>query len=48
LVRAPEGNGCAKRLIRPREENLPGLRTFETIGQLRQAPLELRRTCNST
>jgi hypothetical protein len=48
LVRAPEGNGCAKRFIRPREENLPGLRTFDTVGQLRQAPLELRWTCNST
>jgi hypothetical protein len=48
LVRALEGNGCANRLIRPLEENLPGLRTFDTVGQLRQAPLKLRRICNST
>jgi hypothetical protein len=48
LVQAPEGNGCANRLIRPLEENLPGLRTFDTVGQPRQAPLELRRICNST
>jgi hypothetical protein len=48
LVRAPEGNGCAKGFIRPLKENLPRLRTFDTVGQLRQAPLELRRICNST
>jgi hypothetical protein len=48
LVRALEGNGCAKGFIRPLKENLPGLRTFDTVGQLRQAPLELRRICNST
>jgi putative transposase len=36
-VRAPEGSGCAERLIRTLKENLPWVRTFETVEELRRA-----------
>jgi transposase InsO family protein len=37
FVRAPEGNGCAERLIRTLKEQLLWVRTFETVEALRQA-----------
>jgi transposase InsO family protein len=48
FVRAPEGNGCAERLIRTLKENLLWVRTFETVEQLRQALLHFREIYNST
>src|SRR3982751_2219809 len=39
FVRAPEGNGCAERFIRPLKENLLWVRTFDTVEELRQALL---------
>jgi putative transposase len=46
--RAPEGNGCAERLIRTLKENVLWVQTFETVEQLRQALLDFRETYNST
>jgi transposase InsO family protein len=37
FVRAPEGNGCAERLIRTLKENLLWVRTFDTIEELQAA-----------
>lgn len=37
FVRAPEGNGCAERIIRTLKEQLLWVRNFETIEELRQA-----------
>lgn len=37
FVRAPEGNGCAERIIRTLKEQLLWVRSFETIEELRQA-----------
>ena len=34
FVRAPEGNGCAERFIRPLKENLLWVRTFATVEEL--------------
>jgi transposase InsO family protein len=48
FVRAPEGNGCAERFIRTLKENLPWVRTFETVEELRQALLAFRETYNTT
>jgi transposase InsO family protein len=48
FVRAPEGNGCAERFIRPLKENLLWVRTFDTVEELRQALLEFRDTYNTT
>ena len=48
FVRAPEGNGCAERFIRTLKENLPWVRTFDTIEELRLALLAFRRTYNAT
>jgi putative transposase len=48
FVRAPEGNGCAERFIRTLKENLLGVRTFETIEELRQALLAFREIYNDT
>ena len=42
FVRAPEGNGCAERLIRTLKENLLWVRHFETIEELRLALLAFR------
>lgn len=48
FVRAPEGNGCAERLIRTLKENLLWVRTFDTVEELRQALLEFRKAHNAT
>jgi len=48
FVRAPEGNGCAERFIRTLKENLPWVRTFETVEELRLALIEFRETYNTT
>lgn len=37
FVRAPEGNGCAERMIRTLKEQLLWVRTFDTIEELRLA-----------
>lgn len=37
FVRAPEGNGCAERIIRTLKEQLLWLRTFATVEELRLA-----------
>jgi putative transposase len=47
FVSAPKGNGCAERFIRTLKENLLWVRTFETIEELRQAPLAFRETYNT-
>ncbi len=39
FVRAPEGNGCAERFIRTLKEQVPWVRTFATVEELRQALL---------
>jgi len=48
FVRAPEGNGCAERLIRTLKENLLWVRPFDTVEELRQALLAFRETYNTT
>ena len=48
FVRAPEGNGCAERFIRPLKENLLWVRTFDTVEELRQALLVFRAVYNTT
>ncbi len=48
FVRAPEGNGCAERLIRTLKENLLWVRTFDSVEDLRVALLEFRETYNTT
>src|SRR3954447_2717182 len=48
FVRAPEGNGCAKRFIRTRKKNLPWLRAFETVEEPRQALLGFPQRYNTT
>ena len=48
FVRAPEGNGCAKRFIRTLKENLLWVQTFNTIEELRQALLTFRKTYNTS
>ena len=48
FVRAPEGNGCAKRFIRTLKENLLWVRTFDTVEELRQALLAFRDTYNTS
>ena len=47
FVRAPEGNGCAKRFIRTLKENLLWVRTFRTVEELRLALLDFRQTYNN-
>jgi hypothetical protein len=42
LIRAPEGNGCAERFIRTLKENVLWVQTFDTVEDLRQAPLAFR------
>ena len=37
FLRAPEGNGCAERVIRTLKEQLLWVRTFATVEELRQA-----------
>jgi transposase InsO family protein len=46
FVRAPEGNGCAERLIRTLKENLLWVRSFRTVEELRLALIDFRRTYN--
>jgi hypothetical protein len=46
FVRAPEGNGCAERIIRTLKEQLLWVRTFDTIEELRQALLAWRTLYN--
>lgn len=46
FVRAPEGNGCAERIIRTLKENLLWVRTFATIEELRLALLEWMKIYN--
>jgi putative transposase len=46
FVRAPEGNGCAERFVRILKENLLWVQIFATVGELRQAPLDFKRTYN--
>jgi transposase InsO family protein len=46
FVRAPEGNGCAERIIRTLKEQLLWVRTFDTIEELRQALLAWRKLYN--
>jgi putative transposase len=48
FVRAPEGNGCAERFIRTLKENLLWVRSFDTVEELRQAPIEFREAYNAT
>lgn len=46
FVRAPEGNGCAERIIRTLKEQLLWVRNFDTIEELRQALQEWRTLYN--
>ena len=39
LVRAPEGNGCAARFIRPLKEHLLWLKTFDPVEERRRSVL---------
>ena len=48
FVRAPEGNGCAERFIRPLKENLLWLTTFDTLEELRLALHAFQRQYNET
>jgi transposase InsO family protein len=48
FVRAPEGNGCAERFIRTLQENLPWVRSFATVEELRQALLAFREAYDAT
>jgi transposase InsO family protein len=48
FVRAPEGNGCAERFIRPLKETLLWVRACDTVEDLRRALLEFRETYNAT
>jgi len=47
FVRAPEGNGCAERIIRTLKENLLWVRSFATIEELRQGLLAWMETYNN-
>lgn len=46
FVRAPEGNGCAERIIRTLKEQLLWVRNFDTIEELRHALQEWRKQYN--
>ena len=46
FVREPEGNGCAERFIRTLKENLPWVRHFATVEELRLALTAFKRTYN--
>ena len=48
FVRAPGGNGCAERFIRPLKETLLWVRACDTVEDLRRALLEFRETYNAT
>ena len=47
FVRAPEGNGCAERFIRTLKENLPWIRSFDTVEELRLTLLAFRDIYNT-
>ena len=47
FVRAPEGNGCAKRFIRTLKENLLWVHTFDPVEDLRRALLDFKETYNT-
>jgi transposase InsO family protein len=46
FVRAPEGNGCAERIIRTLKEQLLWVRAFETVEELRLALIAWQKTYN--
>jgi putative transposase len=46
FIRAPEGNGCAKRFIRTLKENLLWVRAFRTVEKLRVALIDFRQAYN--
>ncbi len=46
FVRAPEGNGVAKRFNRTLKEQLLWVRTFDTVEELRQALLAFKERFN--
>lgn len=46
FVRAPEGNGCAERIIRTLKEQLLWVKSFDTIEQLRLALLDWQKLYN--
>lgn len=46
FVRAPEGNGCAERIIRTLKEQLLWVRHFDTVEELRQALKAWQKTYN--
>lgn len=46
FVRAPEGNGCAERLIRTLKEQLLWVRAFDSVEELRQALKAWQQTYN--
>ena len=48
FVRAPEGNGCAERIIRTLKEQLLWVRSFDTIEELRLALREWQKLYNET
>ncbi|MGO8969433.1 MAG: integrase core domain-containing protein [Myxococcaceae bacterium] len=48
FVRAPEGNGCVKRLIRTLKEQLLWLRPFQNVEELRLALLDWAARYNSS
>jgi putative transposase len=48
FVRAPEGNGCAERLIRTLKEQLLWLRPFQNVEELRLALLAWAARYNSS
>ena len=48
FVRAPEGNGCAERIIRTLKEQLLWVRSFDTIEELRLALLMWQKLYNET
>jgi putative transposase len=46
FIRAPEGNGCAERLIWTLKENLLWVRTFRDVEEIRLALIAFRQTYN--
>ncbi len=46
FVRAPQGNGCAERIIRTLKEQLLWVRSFDTVQELGEALAQFRRRYN--